>query len=123
MEGGGSTEEAIYLGMSTPPAPYPLIDLERVKPRTIKWKFAKPHEEKPNNKIVKDNSPSPGHYKNEDSYDKTQQTIIRHAFPKAPKKTFTDRDIKKAKLVPGIGSYDVTRSDRVNTLGARRGYK
>jgi hypothetical protein len=37
--------------------------------------------------------------------------------------TFTDYEIKKTKIVPGIGKYDITKADKVITLGARRGYK
>uniref|UniRef100_A0A7S3IUH6 Uncharacterized protein n=1 Tax=Strombidium inclinatum TaxID=197538 RepID=A0A7S3IUH6_9SPIT len=106
------------------PAPYNSVKLEQIKNRTAQWKIPKPKEDKPDNKIHKDNSPSPVHYQKEKAFDKTQQRrVVEHSFSKAEKKTFTDRDIKKAKVVPGIGAYDITKSDKVMTLGARRSYK
>jgi hypothetical protein len=38
--------------------------------------------------------------------------------------SFTDYEIKKTKINPGIGKYDVTKAyEKVFTLGARKGYK
>lgn len=121
--GGGFSDEAVYQGMTTP-SHYPSIDLNIIKNRTIAHKIYKPKEAKPDNKIQKDNSPSPFSYRKEDSIDKTQRTNISYGIPKSPKLTFTDYEIKKTKIVPGIGKYDVTKAyDKVLTLGARRGYK
>lgn len=108
--------------MSTP-SHYNAVDLNLIKSRTIQWKIQKPKDAKPDNKIQKNNSPSPFSYNRENSIDKTQRTNISYGIPKEKKQTFTDFEIKKTKIVPGIGKYDITKADKVVTLGARRGYK
>jgi hypothetical protein len=67
---GGFSDEAIFFGMSTP-SHYNSVDLDKVKDRTISYKIQKPKDGKPDNKIVKDNKPSPFSYRKEDSIDKT----------------------------------------------------
>ena len=120
--GGGFTDAALFKGMTTP-SHYNAVDLNLIKNRTLATKIQKPKDAKPDNKLHKDNSPSPFHYRKEDSIDKTQRTNISYGVPKGPKQSFTDFEIKKTKIVPGIGKYDITKADRVLTLGARRGYK
>lgn len=120
--GGGFSDEAVFKGMSTP-SHHNVIDMAITKNRTISYKIQKPKDAKPDNKVVKDNSPSPFHYRKEDSIDKTQRTNISYGIPKGAKTSFTDTEIKKTKIVPGIGKYDITKADRVMTLGARKGYK
>ena len=74
-------------------------------------------------KAVKDNSPNPHTYSKEVAYDKTQRTNIQYGIPKGNKQSFTDFEIKKTKIVPGVGKYNIEKADKVITLGARRGYK
>lgn len=64
---GGATDPAVFHGMTTP-SHYNSIDIERIKNRTVSYKIQKPND-KP--KDLKNNSPSPHHYKREDAFDKT----------------------------------------------------
>lgn len=122
QEGGGFSDEAKAIGMSTP-SHYPAIDMDKLKNRTLATKIYKPKNGPGDNRIVKENSPNPHTYRKEDAYDKTQSTNIKFGIPKGPKKSFTDNVVKSASKVPGIGKYDITKADKVITLGARRGYR
>ena len=62
-------------------------------------------------------------YNKEEAFDKTQRRNISYGIPKGNKQSFTDFEIKKTKIVPGVGKYNITTADKVITLGARRGYK
>lgn len=102
------------------PSHYNSIDLDRVKNRTLSYRIQKPVD-KP--KEGKNNSPGPHTYKWEENFDKTQGTVIRYGIPSGKKQSFTDYEIKKTKIVPGVGKYNITTADKIITLGARRGYK
>uniref|UniRef100_A0A7S3CNR6 Uncharacterized protein n=1 Tax=Strombidium rassoulzadegani TaxID=1082188 RepID=A0A7S3CNR6_9SPIT len=117
-EGGGLTDDAIFRAMQTPPH-YNPIELEKIKQRTSKWKIIKPTA-KDDKKLVKDNSPSPHTYRQAEAKDRIKESPIKYGFSKSPKKSFTDFEIKKSKGVPGIGHYDIKKSDAVITIGARR---
>lgn len=104
----------------TTPSHYQSVDLDRIKNRTISYKIQKPKDPV---KAVKDNSPNPHTYSKEVAFDKTQRTNIQYGIPKGNKQSFTDYEIKKTKIVPGVGKYHIEKADKVITLGARRGYK
>jgi hypothetical protein len=36
--------------------------------------------------------------------------------------TFTEIETKKKKYIPGVGKYDLSTADRINTLGVRRSF-
>lgn len=48
---------------------------------------------------------------------------LKYGIPKGEKKSFTETLMKPIKKNPGAGQYDITKADRVITIGARRGYK
>ena len=122
QEGGGFSDEAKAIGMSSP-SHYPAIDMDKMRSRTLATKIYKPKGGPGDNRIVKENSPNPHTYRKEDAFDKTQSTNIKYGIPKGPKKSFTDAVVKQAAKVPGIGKYDITKADKVITLGARKGYR
>ena len=122
QEGGGSVDEAKAIGMATP-APYNAIDLDIIKHKTFALKISKPKLGPGENKLVKNNDPNPHTYKKEESYDKTQGQVIRYGIPKGAKQSFTDSIMKSTKINPGVGKYDITKADRVITLGARKSYR
>ena len=104
----------------TTPSHYQSVDLDRIKNRIISYKITKAPEIK---KAVKDNSPNPHTYTKEVAFDKTQRTNIQYGIPKGKTMGFTDYEIEKTKIVPGVGKYNIEKADKVITLGARRGYK
>lgn len=67
---GGSTEEAIYKGMSTP-SHYPTVDFHRYMNKPLYTKITKPKEKPADGKLEKNNSPSPFSYRIEEKFDKT----------------------------------------------------
>ena len=117
-------EDAVWKGQQTPAA-YNTIDTEKYKmTRTQIWKISKPLKEVPRH-FVKDNSPSPNSYRVEEKFiaKSNIKKNIQYSVPKAPKTTNIDLAIKRAKKVPGVGKYEITKADKRITLGARRGYK
>lgn len=115
------TDDVIYKSQQIP-SHYPAVRLELIRKRSPNWTFVKP-KDKPDYKIKKDNSPGPLTYDTGKAKDKISSRSLNFMFSKTPKASITDETIKRAKRVPGAGHYDVRKSDKVVTLGARRGYK
>ena len=96
---GGFTDDAQWRGMSTP-SHYPQVEANVYMERIPFTKFYKTLKENDGNtrglKPVKDNSPSPTHYKADVSYLKASHSpkVIKWSVPKAPKLMFTDMMIK-----------------------------
>ena len=109
------------------PAPYPSIDLNLIKNRTMHTKITKPINDNPANdritKLKQDNSPSPVHYKHEESYRKTSVVTkpIIYSVPRTKKSLFTDDVVKLKSKIPGVGTYSPEKSQDSGkvTLGAR----
>jgi hypothetical protein len=102
------------------------IDLDKIKNRTFGAKIHAPvvvpeHVKEHRSKFK---SPSPITYKKEDAIDKTQSPRQpKFQFSKSERKSNLEKILEKQKKWPGAGAYEVTKADRVITLGARRGYK
>ena len=43
-----------------------------------------------------------------------------YSMPKAKKMTFLDNVQKREKALPGVGRYDLSKSDSIHTLGLRK---
>ena len=124
--GGGYLDQSLYDGKYLPaPGGYESIDLNKLENRVLSTKIIKPKEDKPNWKIAKDGSPSPNSYKFDESHVKTQGRALEcYKFSKNKgENTFIDRAVKQRKKVPGVGTYDITKADKVLSLGASRGWK
>ena len=118
---GGVANEAIYRGLQSP-SHYNPVPIEKLKSRSPQWKITKPLKE-PERRIVKNNSPSPVTYKQAEALDATKPKSVKFKFTKTTKISYTDQEIKKSKVVPGVGHYKTEKADRIVTIGARRGYK
>ena len=115
---GGVVEEAVFKGMQTP-GHYPATDFKIYKPRDIFTKIYKPvdRKEPPKSQL------SPVTYRANEAYYSTQYRKKNIVICKNAKSAFIDMEIKRTKNYPGVGKYDITKSDNVVTLGLRRSYK
>ena len=53
----------------------------------------------------------------------TKKKSLKCVLNKSNRVNFTDIEIKKRKVSPGVGKYNIETADKRITLGARRGYK
>lgn len=97
--------------------------MNKMRQRVTAAHIVKPKGDKPDNRIPKDNSPSPHTYKKDAAWEKAYGRNQKFSFTKTVNKPFVDVVLGSRKNVPGIGKYDVTRGENKITIGARRGYK
>ena len=86
---GGFVDSAVAHGMSTP-SHYEAIELNKIKNRVTNAHIVKPKEPKPDNRIQKDNSPSPQTYKKDAAWEKAYGHNSRFTFTKTVHKPFVD---------------------------------
>lgn len=74
-------------------------------------------------KFKKNDSPSPFTYKQAEAYRSTQTCSKNYSISKTKKNNFAEEISNKKKNIPGVGKYDVSKADRIVTLGASKGWK
>ena len=122
-QGGGFTDSAVYMGQQSP-SHYPAVDQNLIKDRTLSYKITPFKGDKEAlHKVKKNDSPSPFTYRDADAYKSTQTFSRNYTISKGKKSNFAENESNRKKIVPGVGKYDVTRADKIVTLGLSKGWK
>lgn len=74
-------------------------------------------------KFKKNDSPSPFSYKQAEAYKSTQVFTKNYSISKTKKNNFAEDISNKKKNIPGVGKYDISKADKIVTLGASKGWK
>ena len=111
---------AAWQGQQTP-SHYPSVSLDKTKPRAPSFvERSKSIRFKP---LKKSDNPDMGTYKPTidvlSSRPKAQDT----KFSKARPRNYIDNHVRAKNFMPSPAAYDISKADRVVTLGARSSYK
>ena len=98
--------------------------MDKVKNRIIHFKISPFKGDKDAAyKFKKNDAPNPHSYKQAESFFNTQVRKENMSISKTKNTNFAEEISNKKKFVPGIGKYDITKADKVVTLGVSRGWK
>ena len=94
------------------------------KNRILSYKIKPFHGDKDAQyKFKKNDSPSPFTYRDDEAYKNTQVFSKNYSISKTKKQNFAETISARKKNIPGVGKYDVTKSDKIVTLGLSKGWK